>query len=248
MLRNNPDTDWERFGAEDPYYSVLNTEAYRRGRLDADGMAEIFGSGEREVANFLSEAERRAGPIGRESALEFGCGVGRLLAPLDKSFERATGVDVSPSMLAEAATHCPGSTLLLSDDDLSLISDEFDFILSYLVFQHIPVRRGEKIIRGLLARLRPGGVAALHITTERSTPAWRHLVHVLRRGFLPLHWLGNIASGMRWNEPMMQTNLYDLDRIRRIASDSGLVDLGGLHVQHHDHIGWMVFLHRPKLT
>lgn len=246
MLRNDPDRDWERFGAEDPYYSVLNTEAYRRDRLDADGLAGIFESGERDLRALLAGAELACGRIRRGRALDFGCGVGRLLRPLASEFEEAVGVDVSGSMLALAARHCPGARLCRSDDRLSAVNGEFDFVFSCLVFQHIPVERGERLMRELLRRLRPDGVAALHFTIARSSPAWRQWVHRLRCNFLPAHRLANLASGLRWDEPLMQTNLYSPARLRAIAREEGVEFRGSAPVQHADHLGETLFLRKAR--
>ena len=249
IFRNDSDRDWERFGAEDPYYSILNTEAYRRHRLDDESIEEIFRSGESDIERILRFAEQRFGPLSRRSALDYGCGVGRQLIPLSGRFDAVTGVDVSPSMLREAEQHCrrPGAgniSLLLSDDQISRVESSFDFIISNLVLQHVPVRRGEEVIRQLLARLNPGGVAALHFTTERSSSRLRHLIHILRRNFLPVHYVANLASGMRWNEPLMQTNLYQVSRIESIARDAGISDMEMSPVQPGDHVGVMLYLHR----
>ena len=249
IFGNDPDRDWERFGAEDPYYSILNTEAYRRHLLDDATIEEIFRSGESCVEGFLHFAERHFGPNPRHSALDYGCGVGRLLVSLSGRFDTVTGVDVSPSMLSEAEQHCArtGSgnvSLMLSDDELSRVETSFDFIVSYLVLQHVPVRRGEIIIRQLLKRLNLGGVAALHFTVGRSSSQWRHMIHVLRRNIVPLHYVANIASDMHWNEPLMQTNLYSIEKIMRIATAEGIGEMAMYPMQHGDHVGVMLYLHR----
>ena len=250
MFRNDPDSDWERFGAEDPYYSMLNSERYRSDAIDDALIREVLQTGEANVEYFLHFAQQRFGPLPQGRALEFGCGVGRHLLPLALQFDRVTGVDVSPSMLAEAERNCERARienveLVRSDDALAALQGSFDFVLSYLVFQHIPVRRGEAIISRLLERVSPGGVAAIHVTTGRSTPRWRQLIHVARRNFAPLHLLGNLAAGLRWNEPMMQTNLYDGTRISGFAAESGLGELVELPVQHDDHVGHILFARRP---
>jgi SAM-dependent methyltransferase len=250
MIRNDPDRDWERFGIEDPYYSMLNTERYRSRTLDDDLVREVLQTGEANVEYFLHFAEQRFGPLPRGRALEFGCGVGRHVLPLARQYASVTAVDVAASMLAEAERNCAREELtnvelVRSDDALSQVEGAFDLVLSYLVFQHIPVRRGEAIIERLLERVTPGGIAAIHVTTGRSSPRWRQVVHVLRRNFTPLHYLGNVASGMRWNEPMMQTNLYDGTRLKGFAASSGLGDLVELPVQHADHVGHILFAQRP---
>jgi len=250
MFRNDPDADWERYGAEDPYYSMLNTERYRVRKLDDELIHELLQTGEANVEYFLHFAEQRFGPLSRGRALEFGCGVGRHLLPLARQFGNVTGADVSRSMLREAERNCERARaanveLVTSDDELREVQGKFDFVLSYLVFQHIPVRRGESIIVRLLDRVAPGGIAAIHVTTARSTPRWRHLVHLARRNFVPLHYLGNLAAGMRWNEPLMQSNLYEGTRVQGFAAESGLGELVELPVQHGDHVGHMLFARRP---
>jgi SAM-dependent methyltransferase len=247
MFRNDPDRDWERFGAEDPYYAVINTERYRTERLDEDRIREVLETGEARIEYILHFASQRFGNLPTGRALEFGCGVGRLLLPLARQYTEVVGVDVSDSMLREAEANCTRAGI----ENVELVGclddagSGFDFVLSYLVMQHIPVRQGEAIIGELLDRVAPGGVAAIHVTTSRSTARWRQLVHVLRRNFAPLHYLGNVAAGMRWDEPMMQTNLYDGSRLEGAAESSGLVDLVELPVQYADHVGHILFARRP---
>ncbi len=79
-------------------------------------------------------------------ALDFGCGVGRLVIPLSKIAESVTGVDVSESMLNEAISNCDNQNVnnanfIKADDNLSMLSGKYDFIHSYIVFQHIPTKR-----------------------------------------------------------------------------------------------------------
>ena len=78
-------------------------------------------------------------------ALEFGCGVGRLVIPLAKIAKRVTGIDVSESMINEAKRNCESRKinnvfLTKTDDSLSLLANNYDFMLSFIVFQHIPAK------------------------------------------------------------------------------------------------------------
>jgi 2-polyprenyl-3-methyl-5-hydroxy-6-metoxy-1,4-benzoquinol methylase len=250
MFRNDPDRDWERFGAEDPYYSVINTDRYRSKQLDEQLVLEVLQTGESTAGTFLDFAEQRFGPSPRGRALEFGCGVGRLLLPLAREFDHVTGVDISPSMLAEAARNSARAglqniELVQSDDELSEVEGAFDFVLSYLVFQHIPVTRGEAIIARLFNLVKPGGVAAIHFTTNRTGTPLRQFAHVLRRNFIPLHYLSNLAAGLRWNEPMMQANFYHGDRLSDSGAEAGLGEFVEMPVQFADHVGHVLFARRP---
>ncbi len=157
--------------------------------------------------------------------LDFGCGVGRLLVPFARRAREAVGVDIAPSMLAEARANCgrlgvENVVLAPSDDRLSAVEGTFDFVHSYIVFQHMPVRRGEAVVRELVRRLEPGGAGALHFTFG----AWRglrHVVHWARKHVPLVNNALNLAYGRPFFYPMMQVNDYDLGRIARILDEGG---------------------------
>ena len=222
MIKDDSDVTWERFGKENAYYGVLDHEKYRREKLDDKAKLEFFETGYSHVNHVLEVVARHyGGKLDTEkSALDFGCGVGRLVIPLAQRFVHVTGVDVSLSMLKEARTNCVHQgignvTFVESDDDLSRVSGQFDFIHSYIVLQHIPVRRGEKIIDHLLERLKPGGVVVLHVPFMRKASVLRRVVNLARKYFTPLSILVNFVQGNKWNEPFMQMNSYDVNQILR---------------------------------
>lgn len=221
------DRDWEQWGAVDPYYGVFSREDFRSQAMTAEAKAEFFASGEeyidRTMRN-LSEAFGTGPNLG--AALDFGCGVGRLLMPLARRFERATGVDVSPSMIAEARRNCAAAELqgvafVASDDGLSRISGTFDLVHSYIVLQHIPWRRGRVILHALAERVAPDGCLAVQILAgHNSSPLIRGLVRI-RYAFPPANWLRNLFRGRPVLEPAMQLNVYDLDAVIRDLQSRG---------------------------
>jgi SAM-dependent methyltransferase len=175
-------------------------------------------TGESHVRYILGVAEKHFGTLRRGAALDFGCGVGRVLLPIARCFETATGVDVSPSMLHEAQRNAAmggqeNVTLVHSPERLQGITGEFDFVHSVMVFQHIPVDRGEGLIMALADRLAPGGVAALHVNLKVHRPAWRSMASGMRKYASILDIPANLLNGRPWDEPMMQMNSYSLDRL-----------------------------------
>jgi len=74
------------------------------------------------------------------AALDFGCGAGRSTRFLKQLGFDATGIDISPSMLAMARKADPhGSYRLIDEGDLSgLARRSFDLILSTFAFDNIP--------------------------------------------------------------------------------------------------------------
>jgi SAM-dependent methyltransferase len=182
--------------------------------------------------------------------LDFGCGVGRVLIPLARDAERAVGVDVSPEMLTEAAANVArerlvGVELVPSDDALSAVTGTFDLVHAFITFQHIPPRRGERLAAALLARLAPGGVAALHFTYGRNAPSWRKGVNRLRRQLPGVNALANLAQGRPLGEPFMPMFEYRLERLTELYRDRGCDGVTALLTDHGGHLGAMLVARVP---
>jgi SAM-dependent methyltransferase len=236
-LTNDSDRDWELLGQTDPYFAVLTAPQYR-GDLSAADRAEFFRSGEAHVAQVLSIIRSRLDPgFTPARALDFGCGVGRVLIPLVARCREVTGVDVSAAMLAEARRNCDAAgalhvKLLPSDDALSAVEGEFDLVHSFIVLQHVPVRRGEHIVRELAARLAHGGVGVFHITYARAvTPPIHRLLYWARTRVPGAHWALNLALGRPATAPLMQSNRYSITRLLDILWREGCAEA---HVRFSD--------------
>jgi SAM-dependent methyltransferase len=251
MARGGTDAAWEAYGAADPYFGVLSDDRFRAADRDGEARRAFFAAGERDVAAvFRVFAERPGGEPAPRRALDFGCGVGRLVIPLARRCEAVVGVDVSPSMLTEAARNCREAgvanvSFARSDDRLSALEGTFDFVHSYIVFQHVPPRRGEAIFRLLLDRLEPGGRGAVHFTFGRDASRLRHLVHAARGALPGVNGLVNLAQRRRWGYPFMQMHLYDPARLLRILHGAGCPDV---HLSLTDHGGWlgaMLYFRKP---
>ena len=244
------DAAWEAWGQRDPYYGVVSHPYFRRDTLD-DHREEFFGAGASVVRNRITEYERQFGPLPRGSALDFGCGVGRLTLPLAEEFSRVVGLDIAPSMLAEArqnadALRADNVTFALSDDDLGNAPGGFDFVHSYIVLQHIPTRRGMRIIQRLVEKVEPGGGLSLHVSVDVRHPAWRLGATLLHR--VPLAYkLSSWAKGRPLSDPPMQMNGYSLQRILVLLAGEGFPEV---HVRSETHHGVLTFLlsaRRPPL-
>ena len=179
-LDMSTDAAWEEWGRRDPYFGVITNPKFRRTGMDERGKREFFDDGESLVHYVLTTIQKHIdSQFAPRSVLDFGCGVGRLLVPFSRVAEDVVGLDVSPSMLEEARRNCDqrqlrNVRLLPSDDDLSALTGTFDLIYSFIVFQHIPVNRGRSIFDKLLRHLRPGGVAAIHLTYSKTRFASTH--------------------------------------------------------------------------
>lgn len=127
--------DWNERAGEDANYYVAF------GRREQDD--EEFFSTASDIVKGLEWDLKRV--RGRDAALEIGCGPGRLMRPLSRSFGEIHGVDVSDQMIRLAQERLRNTPNAhphhSSGSDLAMFPNEkFDFVYSYAVFQHIPSR------------------------------------------------------------------------------------------------------------
>jgi cyclopropane fatty-acyl-phospholipid synthase-like methyltransferase len=225
------DTDraWEVWGSREPYYSVITDDQYLADKIDDAKREVFFRTGAAHITRLLKTYIRlRVDGARFTTALDFGCGVGRLVIPLSASFASVTGVDVSQSMLDETRRNCK----LAGAENISLMQTSrfleqektrsYDLVHSVLVFQHIRRRRGEFLLAELLSRLAPGGVASIQlIYAERNI---RNLVTGLMNRIPLAHKRAQWRQGKTFVAPM-EMNHYDLSSVLAIFHDHGLTKL-----------------------
>jgi SAM-dependent methyltransferase len=160
------DMDWGQIGEQEPYFGVLTHERFLKTNMTDDDKAEFFQSGSVDIEQYVQTLRTLFGEFSPKSALDFGCGVGRLTRALADATGDAIGVDVSEGMLREARQHSrPG---LEFSSALPMKMKAFDWLVSIIVFQHIAPDRGYSILRDLLDRLAPRGCVTLHFTFFRD--------------------------------------------------------------------------------
>src|SRR6478736_6740707 len=101
MAISSHQRDWEELGAVDPLWAVATDPRRKFGRW-ADANTEFFSSGNDVVESVLARAAELGCVPQYGSALDFGCGVGRLTRALALRFQHCDGVDISASMVATA--------------------------------------------------------------------------------------------------------------------------------------------------
>jgi SAM-dependent methyltransferase len=166
-MRHRSRTDaesWERFYRRAGRLALAS-------RVGSDDYS-YFTSGRSQLAEI---AERFRAPPGG-TAVEIGCGDGRMTLALADRYDRVFALDVAPTVLAacrdnlQAAGRAGNVTLLLGGADrLALLpAGSVDFVLSATVLQHVSVRDEVLLYLAESGRLlRPGGVAALQLRTPR---------------------------------------------------------------------------------
>src|SRR5262249_16146172 len=134
-LRKN----WENLGRNDPLWAIVADHPETGHQWD---IAEFFETGVGAVNGFAEEMAAHGVKLAHDSALDFGCGYGRLTQALARSFTEVTGVDFAESMLQGARQHnrhVDRVRYVYNDRlDLHVFQDaSFDFVLSVLVLQHM---------------------------------------------------------------------------------------------------------------
>jgi 2-polyprenyl-3-methyl-5-hydroxy-6-metoxy-1,4-benzoquinol methylase len=211
--------DWSELAKREPYFAVLTDRRYLSAQLDDEGRRQFFESGEADVERLLSLAREHAGgDFNPGTALDFGCGVGRLTLALAQRFDSVTGCDVAPEMVELAGKNAAQAGVTNASFVTSLDALEgrrFDFICSLIVFQHIPVSEGLEILTRLLTLLAPGGIAALHFTTRRPGTLLQRLGRRARAAFPIVHRLAQRLEKSGSDLPYMQMNAYDPAQVAR---------------------------------
>ena len=227
----NSDAHWEAYGKIDPYYGVLSDAKFKSSSLNSVQKDEFFETGQKHIDHVIEVIQNKLEPdFSPGSVLDFGCGVGRLLVPLSSHAETVMGLDVSESMITEAKINLKergiGNVTCITDFNELDSAVTFDFIHSVIVFQHIPVPKGEKLLQTLVKRLSIGGVAALHFTYHAESHS--RFVHWTLKN-IPFAWnIYNVMLGRKPSYPIMQTNFYDLNRILLLLQSE---KCGNVHIE-----------------
>ncbi|MGY4830594.1 methyltransferase domain-containing protein [Sphaerotilaceae bacterium SBD11-9] len=273
------DIAWELWGARDPYFGVLTDPKFRRGELTPQAKEEFFHSGRAQVQHVLQACRTHLDPaFDPQRVLDFGCGVGRVLIPFAEISKEALGLDISPSMLAEAGANCrdrgvTNALLALSDDTLSAAPGQFDLVHSCIVLQHIEVTRGRTLFAHLVEKVRPGGCGAIQVTfgwdvhaatfgwpPSVVSPAQPSAVQSLWRGAKSrirrvLEALGLMSPpppppepAPLSNDPEMQMNFYNFSELMFILQHAGIHRFHSEFTDHGGALGAFVYFQKPANT
>ena len=188
---------WEGLGRTDPLWAVLSDPSKRGGGWYRE---EFFSFGEVEIAAVVAHADSLVPHLARTSALDFGCGVGRLTQALARRFTTVVGVDISATMLELAREYDEKENCqfqLNERDDLSIFdSDTFDLVYSSITLQHIPLVAAQRYIAEFVRVVRPGGLIVFQIPSRRVGLA-AQLKERVPSFIRSLRWSGIEVHGVR---------------------------------------------------
>jgi SAM-dependent methyltransferase len=252
--RHNTDDDWERFAQANPYFAVLTHERFKGSDLAGEDRDVFFESGQTHIDDIFHVLRSHFGwPEHVDVALDFGCGVGRLLLPLARRSGLALGVDVSPTMLQICAANAKKQglsniELLGGSDALANLRRDIDLFTSMIVFQHIPPEIGLQRLRELLARLKPGGCGYVQLTYANE------ISHIAGESYNPGVIFGyyqrigdqlvKLAKQTVDKPAEMQMNHYNLNEVMVLLLEHGISDHFARHTNHGGHIGLELFFRK----
>ena len=222
----NTDEVWRKLAETDPYWAVVSLPEYRAGVIDPAARERFFADGKAIVLHMLERARRISPNHEIGSAIDFGCGVGRLSRTLVERGIKTYGVDVAPEMLRMAEENCasPLFHAVLGDDALSQVPEPVDATVSSIVFQHLDPQRGLRLYRRLFELTRPGGFSAHFFIFSTQG----------RRGAT------NIGSGV---EREIQMNEYDMNAVMEVAAEFG-DEVQAELFPHGEHTGINLYVRR----
>ena len=127
---------WDEKARENATYYVSSYRSY-----DDQDPDEFWKWGDNLAARYLGESGIPF--TGSEKMLEIGCGVGRMTRHFAGRFKEVHGIDVSEEMIRRARENLSEyenvSLHVGNGCDLGCFDDgPFDFVFSYITFQHIP--------------------------------------------------------------------------------------------------------------
>lgn len=214
---------WEEIGTSEAYWAVATHDKFRAENLNSELKEDFLESGREHIEEvWQTFRELLSRYLRPERAIDYGCGVGRLVIPLAKHSEQAIGVDISSAMLMEAkqnaeAAGCSNIELQTVDEFICDEAAEYDLVHTYIVLQHIDPAIGYSVIERLLERLKGGGYAMIHTTFKDTSPFFGRMRARVYRDVPGVHRALNLIRGR--HVPFVPVYTYDIERVRKIFAE-----------------------------
>jgi SAM-dependent methyltransferase len=178
--------EWEKWGQHDPLWAVAAWRGRRRDGVNPWTDSAFYALGALDWDDFRSHWVKYGVPRG--SAVEIGCGAGRLTGHMATFFDHVQGLDVSAGMLdyAKHRINHPNVTFTLVDGaSIPRPDDTVDAVFSTHVFQHLDSTVDvERYLREIARVLKPGGSMMIHLPLfawPKGAGRWIQRLYRIRR-------------------------------------------------------------------
>ena len=183
----------------------------------------------------LGELDAQGVVTNRGSALDFGCGVGRLTQALGGHFASVVGVDISREMcnLATELNRFPNTISYICNDapDLRVVPDNaFDFIVSSIVLQHLQPEFAVGYLKEFFRVLAPDGIMVVQLPSHRRradqrAPISAPMPDAAYRASIVVHRVPDRAVAAS-QEIMLDVDVTNLSAIDWLRRDFGVIRVG----------------------
>ena len=200
--------EWRRLGQDDPLYAVAAHEG-ARGAWDDEA---FYGLGRQDWSDFEARWRQYEPSLGG-TAVEIGCGAGRITHRMTDVFDRVVGLDVSPEMIERAKKVAPTAEFRnVNDTRVPLADDTADAVFTCHVLQHLEnLRHVTDYLFDCRRVLRPGGTIMVHL-----------LLHEGDRPVAQRAWAEVKLAGTR----ALRANRGAYSRVRRYRPDEVRAAMG----------------------
>lgn len=208
---------WTTLGESDPLWAILARPGKQRGGWDPDA---FFQTGVAEVEEVLAGAKKLA-PIRFRTAVDFGCGVGRLSQGLATHFEHVIGVDIADSMIRSARemNRFPERCEYIHNvaTDLAVLGDgSADFIYSNITLQHVVPALARGYIHEFFRVASPGAHVIFQLPSRPRSRVWHAIKSIAPVGF------GNLIWRLRTASPeAMETYSMKESKVIKLVQEAG---------------------------
>ena len=235
--------DWESLAERDALHAILTDATKAGGQWN---ITEFMATGSTEIEMLMRHLAGRGYVPNRDgTALDFGCGVGRLTQALGRYFGSCVGVDISQAMIQRAQSlnelpHCQYVTT--SDIPLPFPAAAFSFVYSNIVLQHIPQRFAKEYLHEFVRILAPGGLLVFGVQDSFAMP---DLLSLLTRTRHILRLRSRIEATLRLGSGDMQMHCLPERVVRQALGSAKILDVQFTNTAAKDFNGKLVYLQRP---
>lgn len=160
--------DWNELAKLDTKWAILTAPDKKYNKWAEE---EFFKTGELEINKLLKLIKDLNLKAEFETALDFGCGIGRVTNALGRYYNKVYGVDISEKMIFEAKKYFFKNKKIVfiqnTRNNLRCFkNNQFDLIYSLITLQHIPDKKQIwAYLNEFIRILKPGGILYFQMPT-----------------------------------------------------------------------------------
>jgi ubiquinone/menaquinone biosynthesis C-methylase UbiE len=237
---------WESLAERDALWAILTDPGKAGGKWS---VAEFMATGEAEIETVMNYlAAINCMPDTGGAALDFGCGVGRLTQAIAPRFSSCVGLDISQQMVlkAEALNRYKQCRYVANQSTrLPFEDEEFSFIYTNIVLQHMPRHLSKAYLHELLRVLKRSGVLVFGIQDSFIVRDAASLMIRIRQ---LLRFRSRIKDALGIGEGDMQMHCTPERMIRRTLGSAKIVDIQLTNTAAKDFNGKLVYLKEPPAS